>query len=165
MARSRRAPASAERRKNSDLNANLKQLAALNIEGLRSAWREQLGSDPPPIRSPDVLLRLLAWELQARSYGGLDTKTVAQLRRIAQVLERDGTYEPPIRRDFTPGVILTREWKGTIYKVTVTGDGFRYGAQNYRSLSDVACTITGTKWSGPRFFGLERTDKKKRSAP
>ena len=148
-----------------DLKSQLSQLAALNIDGLREAWQETFSREAPPIRSPDVLLRLLAWELQARSSGGLDTKTTSQIRRIAEAIERDGTYELPVRRDLSPGVVLTREWKGTLYKVTVTDNGFRYGDQTFRSLSDIACTITGTKWSGPRFFGLEQPGKKKKRSP
>jgi hypothetical protein len=101
-------------------------------------------------------MRTLAWQLQAEAYGGLEMATVRQLRRIGKALERDGTYEPQTRRDIAPGVVLTREWKGVTHKVTVTADGFMHQGDTYRSLSDVARTITGTRWSGPRFFGLEQ---------
>ena len=64
--------------------------------------------------------------------------------------------QPKVRRNFAPGVELTREWKGVIHKVIVTAGGFQHLGKQYRSLSDIARTITGTRWSGPRFFGLEQ---------
>ena len=110
----------------------------------------------PSVRSRDTLLRLLAWQIQAAALGGFDADTEGKLRRIAKALEVDGDYEPKIRRDVSAGVVLTREWKGAIHKVTVTADGFQHLGKQYGSLSDIARTITGTRWSGPRFFGLEQ---------
>ena len=88
--------------------------------------------------------------------GGLDAVTERKLRDVATALERDGSYERKVRRELSSGVVLTREWKGVIHKVTVTADGFLHLGQRYKSLSDIARTITGTRWSGPRFFGLEQ---------
>ena len=79
--------------------------------------------------------------------GGLDAGTGRKLRDVATALERDGSYEPKVRRELSSGVVLTREWKGVIHKVTVTADGFQHRGQR---------SITGTRWSGPRFFGLEQ---------
>ena len=106
--------------------------------------------------SRDVLLRLFAWRIQAECSGGLDAVTARVLRDVATGLERNGAYEPKIRNDLSPGVVLTREWKGLTYMVTVIADGFQHGGKRYKSLSDIARTITGTRWSGPRFFGLEQ---------
>jgi hypothetical protein len=140
----------------SSIGAELSSLSELTINDLRAAWRERLGGEPPPIRSSDVLLRLLAWRIQAEAFGGHDAPTERKLREVARALERNGTYEPKIRRDLSPGVVLTREWKGVTHRVSVTADGFEYLGKRYKSLSDVARTITGTRWSGPRFFGLEQ---------
>lgn len=123
---------------------------------LNDVWRGRLGTEPPAIRSREVLLRLLAWRVQSEAFGGLDAPTELKLREIAKALERDGSYAPKIRRELSPGVVLTREWKGVAHKVTVTAGGFQHRGKEYRSLSDVARTITGTRWSGPRFFGLEQ---------
>lgn len=139
-----------------NVEAELSRLSSLDIAELRSIWVDRFGPEVPPVRSGDVLMRMLAWHLQAEAYGGLEQETIRQLRRIGKALERDGTYEPQIRRDIAPGVVLTREWKGVTHKVTVTADGFMHRGGTYRSLSDVARTITGTRWSGPRFFGLEQ---------
>src|SRR5271170_7074283 len=132
------------------MEAELGSLAGLSIKQLKKAWSEWLDTTPPAIRSRDILLRLLAWQIQAKCSGDLDTPTAHKLRDIAKALERDGNYEPQIRHDLSPGVVLTREWKGIIYKVTVTADGFQHQGKRYKSLSDIARRITGTRWSGPR---------------
>ena len=136
--------------------ADISGLVELSISGLRDAWTERFDADAPPVRSRDVLLRMFAWRVQEEAFGGLDFKSERQLRQIGNALERDGSYEPQIRRDLSPGVVVIREWKGVTHKVTVTADGFQYQGTHYRSLSDIARTITGTRWSGPRFFGLEQ---------
>jgi hypothetical protein len=99
-----------------------------------TTWKERLGTELPPIRSREVLLRLLAWRLQCEAFGGLDAPTEFKLRGIAKALERDGSYEPTIRRELSPGVVLTREWKGVTHKVTVTAGGFQHQGKGYRSL-------------------------------
>jgi hypothetical protein len=53
-----------------------------------------------------------------------------------------------------PGARLIREWHGRTHIVTITDAGFDYAGDSYRSLTEIAKTITGTHWSGPRFFGL-----------
>jgi hypothetical protein len=135
----------------------------LTTDQLNDVWRERLGTEPPAIRSREVLLRFLAWRVQSEAFGGLDAPTELKLREIAKALERDGSYEPKIRRELSPGVVLTREWKGVAHKVTVTASGFQHQGRGYRSLSDIARTITGTRWSGPRFFGLEQKTSRETS--
>jgi hypothetical protein len=138
------------------MEAELSALGKLPIGDLKLAWADRFNEEPPTTRSRDLLVRLLAWRMQEEALGGLDAVTARKLRDIAAALERDGTYEPKVRRDLSSGVVLTREWKGVIHKVTVTADGFQHRGQRFKSLSDIARTITGTRWSGPRFFGLEQ---------
>jgi hypothetical protein len=147
-----------------DIEHELASLAGLGIDRLRELWTIRLRTAPPPIRSTDVLRRMLAWQIQAEAFGGLDAASHRHLQQIADALERDGTYEPHTRRDLSPGVVLTRIWKGVTHKVTATATGFEHQGQHYRSLSDVARTITGTRWSGPRFFGLEQRPARPRKA-
>ncbi len=144
-----------------DLEKELLRLATLRLEELRREWKLRFDANPPSVRSRDTLLRLLAWQIQVIARGGLDADTLGKLRRIAKALQTDGDYEPKIRRDVSPGVVLTREWKGVIHKVTITASGFQHLGKQYGSLSDIARTITGTRWSGPRFFGLEQNEKAK----
>ncbi len=130
-------------------------LATLGLEDLRQRWRDRLCAEPSPLRARDILLRMLAWRIQADALGGFDAKTERKLREIAKAFERDPAYRPTPVRSLSPGVILTREWKGVLQRVMVTKNGFQHLGQEYASLSDVARAITGTRWSGPRFFGLE----------
>ena len=151
-----------------DLEKELVKLASMDLDQLRREWKLKFNAVPPSVRSRDTLLRLLAWQIQAATLGGLDADTERKLLNIAKALERDGDYEPKIRRDVSSGVVLTREWKGVIHKVTVTAGGFQHLGKRYGSLSDIARTITGTRWSGPRFFGLEQRERpnpKKQTAP
>jgi hypothetical protein len=138
------------------IESEFSALAGLAIGDLRMAWTNRIGNDPPAIRSRALFLRMLAWKIQEDAFGGLDADTRRALDRIAAALERDGSYEPKIRHDISSGVVLTREWKGVVHKVTVTAAGFQHLGKRYKSLSDIARTITGTRWSGPRFFGLEQ---------
>src|SRR5437764_9832565 len=80
----------------SDMDSELSRISTLALDDLRAVWRQRFDVDPPPIRSRDVLLRLLAWRIQAEAYGGLDAKTERKLRDIATALDRDETYEPQI---------------------------------------------------------------------
>jgi hypothetical protein len=139
-----------------DVENELSAVAKLSINDLKKAWVARFEINPPKIRSGDLLLRLSAWQVQSRATGELDSDTERKLSNIARALERNGSYEPQIRNDLSLGVVLTREWKGAIRKVTVVVDGFQYLGKKYGSLADIARTITGTRWSGPRFFGLEQ---------
>jgi len=126
------------------LEADLDALEAMNLAGLRRAWRPAYGPRPT-LRSVDILRRLIAWHVQAAASGGLDGRTKDALRRTTAVGTRG---KPPI------GSRLSREWKGVRHEVEVTEEGYRYAGQTFRSLSTVATHIAGTKWNGWRFFGL-----------
>ena len=149
------------------MESELSVLARSTIGHLKSTWTDRLNEEPPATRSRDLLMRLLAWRMQEEALGGLDAVTERKLRDIANTLERDGSYEPKVRRELSAGVVLTREWKGVVHKVTVTADGFQHLGRRSKSLSDIARMITGTRWSGPRFFGLEQksTWQPRRTAP
>jgi hypothetical protein len=138
------------------LEARVLGLAGLPVSELRKAWKVHFASDAPSVRSRVVLCQLLTWQMQSEEIGGLDGATERALIKIGEALQRDGSYETKIRGGFSRGVVLTREWKGVVHKVTVVADGFQYFGKRFRSLSDIARTITGTRWSGPRFFGLEQ---------
>ena len=131
------------------VHEEVEALAPLNLEGVRSVWRERYG-DPPPLRSPDLLKRLLAWKLQSQALGGLDPDTLKRLHSRAPLPDDRGP-----RLD--PGTRLVREFKGQRHEAVILEDGVRYAGQRYGSLSEVARTITGVRWNGPRFFGLRGT--------
>lgn len=122
-------------------------LEGLGIEALRGEWRARYGA-PPALRSPELLAMMLAWRIQAEAEGGLDAETRRALRRPVAAASR-AAPQP------SAGTKLAREWQGIRHEVTVGPEGgFVYRGERYRSLSQVARAITGTRWNGPRFFGL-----------
>lgn len=113
------------------------------------------GITPPKQISRDLLARAVAFRLQEKAHGGHSTRVRRQLRSLAEELRQTGAIEVKGTTSVKPGTRLVREWQGSLHEVTVTGDGFVYRDQRYRSLSQIARTITGTRWSGPAFFGLK----------
>ena len=132
----------------------INQLAALpdmSIAELKKMWGN-LFEIPPQSSHKDFLIRKIAWRIQELAYGGLPDETRQRLRELRKKAE---TYNQK-RRNLPPeGTILTREYDGEEHRVLVLFDAFEYRGCKYRSLSDIARKITGTKWSGPRFFGLK----------
>lgn len=149
------------------LTAEIQDLAGLDLQALRARWRKLLRSPPPDHLSRPILLRLLAYKLQARTYGDLDRETVRYLERIERARldqprreEGSRTKTPPpvppvpLSRALKPGTLLAREYGGQMHRVTAVADGFAWNGVTYTSLSEIARMITGTRWNGPRFFGL-----------
>ena len=93
------------------------------------------------------------YRIQEEAYGGLDRETRRRLREIAAAADR-GERRPIGAAPLRPGTALTREWQGRTHAVNVLAQGFEYQGKPYRSLSEIARVITGTRWSGPKFFGL-----------
>lgn len=122
-------------------------LEDMDLGALRVEWRRRIGP-PPPVRSVDLMRRILAWRIQAEVFGGLDVETRRALRstRIAT------------KAALQPGTRITREWQGRAHVVEVQADGFWYEDQRHNSLSAIARQITGARWNGPRFFGLRLED-------
>ena len=137
------------------LTEKLAALADLDAVGLRAEWRRLYRSHPPLHIRRDLLVLAIAWKLQEKVYGGL---TAAQKRRLAGITEElkkggDLSAGPAIR--LKPGLRLVREWRGETHTVLVIEDGFEWNGERRRSLSAIAREITGTRWSGPLFFGLK----------
>lgn len=118
-------------------------LERASLDQLRETWRRRYGA-PPRLRSALLLRHVLAWRIQADALGGLDPQTRKLLRDM----------RPPSEPVVSPGTIIAREWRGQQHRVEATGDGFLYLGKRWKSLSEVARAITGTRWNGPRFFGL-----------
>jgi len=120
-------------------------LEDLDLTGLREVWQSHFGP-PPKLRSPELLRLMLAWRMQAAVFGGLDRDT---RRRLA------GKAAPEVEgRHLGLGAVLRRSWQGRRIEVVVEAEGFRWEGDLYPSLSAVARAATGTRWNGPRFFGL-----------
>jgi hypothetical protein len=142
-------------------------LQGLDLKGLRARW-QSVSQRPEPDHLPrHLLFAIIAYRIQADRFGDLDHET-------RQLLDRTGANESGAamsarlvsfdqkRTELTPGTVLVRDWDRQSQRVMVMADGFAWNGQTYDSLSKVAFAITGTKWNGPRFFGLR--DKEDRSA-
>lgn len=125
----------------------VRQLAHLDLEQLRAVWALRFGP-APKLRSVDLLRLMLAWRIQAEACGGLDAATRQALARKGSA-EREG-------QSLGHGAVLRRIWQGRAIEAIVEADGFRFQGKVYRSLSGVAEAATGTRWNGPRFFGLRQ---------
>ncbi len=135
----------------------LTKLLEYSIHELRKRWRALFRTEPPEAFGPDLLRRSIAQKLQENTHGGLDRATAQLLNQlIAQSAKNNGKIVIP--RRIKPGAMLVREWKGKSHRITVMQDGFSFENKPYDNLSEIARLITGTRWNGPRFFGL-RTGK------
>ena len=121
------------------------EIEQLDLEGLRKFWGQRYGA-PPSLRSVPMMRMMLAWRVQSDALGGLDAESRRALGRKGKV-RAEGL-------DLGIGARLTRQWQGKTHEVLVEVGGFRWQGQSYRSLSAVATAIAGSKWNGPRFFGL-----------
>ena len=124
-------------------------------QDLRLAWRQSHHTGPPPGLSRDLMIRVLAHQLQERTEGGASPALRRRLQGLARKFEKGGASFDP---DIMPktGTMLVRQWRGHAHTVLVREDGFEYQGQHHRSLTVIAERITGAHWSGPRFFGLTK---------
>jgi hypothetical protein len=144
-----------------NVNTRIDHLEKLSRAELRTLWGKEFSEEPPATLGRDVLMLGIAYARQERRYGGIAKPIARELERLfARVLrgEAVGGTEPlktPLPR---AGTVLVREWRGITHSVTVVEGGFLWNGKNYRSLSAIAHSITGTKWNGPRFFGMRDTN-------
>lgn len=133
--------------------ARLRRLESASLPELRSEWERLTGRAPPQGLRSNLLRLALAYRIQEEAYGGLDRETRRRLREIAAAADR-GEKRLAGGASLRPGTALTREWQGRTHAVSVLAEGFEYQGKAYKSLSEVARVITGTRWSGPKFFRL-----------
>jgi hypothetical protein len=136
------------------VEAELDRLPTTPIVGLRNRYRELFRAEPPKAFGPDLLRRSIAHRIQEKAYGGLSGPTRRLLDQLVKgaMAKPNGRLELP--RRIKPGSELVRTWKGKTYRVMVMADGFAHNGRTFASLSEIASDITGTRWNGPRFFGL-----------
>ena len=138
------------------IDLEIARLRNLEVGDLRVRWHTVFRRLPPPHLSRHLLFRMLAYRLQTDQFGDLD----AECQRL---LDRSGSPEDAGQRavdlgrrsvNLRPGTVLGREWNGHLHRVMVLADAFTWKGNTYPSLSKVAFAITGTRWNGPRFFGM-----------
>jgi Protein of unknown function (DUF2924) len=162
-----------KKRRNGRVSANtsvedeIVHLRGLDLGGLRARWQSVFQRSAPTHLTRHLLFGIIAYRLQADCFGDLDHATLQVLdRTVAKeagpaMSARLASFDQK-RTELSPGTVLVREWDRQSHRVMVMTDGFAWSGQTYDSLSKVAFAITGTRWNGPRFFGLR--DKEDRSA-
>jgi len=132
----------------------LESLASLPIKELKRQWRFFYLSEPPHRVSRELLTRAVAYRIQEQAFGGLKPST----RRLLERLASDARCGRPLKiapaAPASAGTVLMRDWQGTTHEVRVLDRGVLYKRKRYGSLSEGARLITGSRWSGPLFFGL-----------
>ena len=130
------------------LDEQLREIADMPRSDLQRRWAKLTGR-PVPRLSIGMLRLALGYEVQAKAMGRLSRADSEQLEASAETRTR--------AMPLTPGMRLVREWHGTAHVVTIAENGaVLWNERSWKSLSEVARTITGTRWSGPAFFGLKQ---------
>ena len=120
-------------------------LERLDLFEMRALWEERFGA-APKFQSVELFRLMLAWRMQAAALGGLDPAIRKALRRSGPVVAEG--------QELGTGATIRRQWQGEEVVVQVRDDGFAWNGTTFRSLSAVATAITGSRWNGPKFFGL-----------
>lgn len=131
-------------------------LEELETSELRANWRDHYGTEAPRGISRDLLIRAAAFQIQEDEYGGLGNGVKRRLRAPDESSKAEIKAMPSPALSLKTGAKLIRDWGGKTHCVIVLDDGFDFEGKRYRSLSQIARAITGARWSGPRFFGLQQ---------
>ena len=145
-----------EARERPSVDIEIARLRDVDAKALRERWETALGKKAPAHLPRHLLYRLLAYRLQADRFGDLDAESRRLLDQSAspeQASKRAAEANNRTNR-LRPGTVLGREWNGQMHRVAVMADGFAWNGATYPSLTKVAFAITGTRWNGPKFFGL-----------
>ena len=144
------------RRALTDLGQQIDELTQITKEELRQRWTGTFRTALPPRVSREFLVRSLAYRLQEKTLGGLTPKARRALDQLARQREGSSRFAVALSPSYKPGTRLIRQWKGELHEVEVLEDGYTWQGQAYPNLSRIARAITGTRWSGPLFFGLKK---------
>jgi Protein of unknown function (DUF2924) len=145
--------------RNSDpLAQEIEKLLELDDAALRQRWATAFKADPFPNFGRLLMIRSIAYRLQEKTFGCLKKSAERLLDRISDAPAEDALKRLPKARS-SAGTVLIRQWRGVRHRVTVLDHEVVYRGQRYKSLSEVARLITGTRWSGPLFFGLRHRPK------
>ena len=143
--------------KENSLSSELAAIVTMTYAELHLAWRRHYRAIPPKKMSRDILELGIAWKIQENKLGGLGAAVKRQIAELASTMEAKSDLAKPRAISLKPGARLLRAWEGVTHEVLVVEDGFLWAGRTWRSLSAIARAITGTRWSGPRFFGLKVT--------
>jgi Protein of unknown function (DUF2924) len=142
------------------VETELERLPTAPIADLRKRYRELFRTEPPQAFGPDLLRRSIAHRIQERAYGSLSLSHQRLLDQLVKSASAKPNGRLELPRRIKPGSELVRTWNGRTHRVMVMADGFAHGGKTFASLSEIASAITGTKWNGPRFFGLRSSSSR-----
>ena len=128
----------------------LAELQALDRAALAERWRSVFGVPAPKSCQAMLLRQALAWHAQMLAF----EQAVGKREAGRPYLALRQAAAAPAASTLSPGTRLLREWQGRTHHVAVVPGGFEYDGRVWKSLSAIARHITGTRWSGPVFFGL-----------
>ena len=137
-----------------EISAKVKELPRLPTPQLRTVWEDLFAKPPHPKLRRDMMIPILAYQIQENAYGGLKLSTRKRLQKLAEELDRSPHAKQMAAPQIKAGTKLIRHWRGRRHEVLASEEGFDYRGKRYGSLSEIAREITGTRWSGPLFFGL-----------
>ena len=143
---------------------HISELRASSISELKKQWNDLIGREPPEFAKRSFLTQVIAWESQAKAFGGIKPSLHRHLCQLAhgRLATANADTAPPIQK-LSTGIKLIRTWRGEAHQVMVTEDGFLWQDRTFKSLSIIAREITGTRWSGPVFFGLKKSKPRQAS--
>ncbi len=143
-----------------NLAVQLDSLPRMGKDPLCALWRQLFQTAPPQQLRRQLMVRILAYSIQERAFRALSPGASQRLRQMARALEKNPGAAISAAPGFKPGTRLIRQWRGHTHVVTVKAKGYEYQGSLYQSLSEIARLITGTRWSGPLFFGLKSSPSK-----
>jgi hypothetical protein len=138
------------------ISKQIEELPNLEKAQLIALWTENFGKPPSPNLRKGLMVQTLAYRLQEREFGGLSHSARSRLHEIAAAFIKDKSSLKAKDSSSQKGTKLIRIWRGEMHEVMAVGTEYEYRGQTYNSLSRIAREITGTRWSGPLFFGLRK---------
>jgi hypothetical protein len=137
------------------LSQRLTTLPKLSKAALRELWKELFFASPPPQLRRHLTIPILAYRLQEKAFGSLTAANRGRLRQLARAFETNSNSTVSSIPSIRPGTRLVRQWGDQVHLVNVEANAYEYQGARYQSLSEIARLITGTRWSGPLFFGIK----------
>jgi Protein of unknown function (DUF2924) len=132
-------------------------LPKLNRGALCDLWKQVFNASPPSQLRKDLMIPILAFQTQVQAFGPLSPANLGRLRQLARSFDKDSDSTIASVPAIKPGTRLVRQWRDQVHLVSVEAQGYEYQGVRYQSLSKIARLITGTRWSGPLFFGITKS--------
>jgi hypothetical protein len=149
------------------IDQRLTDMPKLSKTALQELWKQLFTTPPPPQLRRRLMIPILAYRLQEQAFGSLRGTSRGRLQQLARTFEANSDAAVSSLPSVRPGTRLVRQWGDQVHLVNVETNGYEYQGARYRSLSEIARLITGTRWSGPLFFGIrsEQTNSKSKEVP